>query len=410
MTQNAANTATGSKERPSLFEDLPIAPPDPIFDLTDRFKRDPNPRKVNLGVGVYQNEQGQTPFLEVVEKARVMVNQKIPLAGYQPIDGNASYNRLVGGLIFGEPINSGSQCVCVQTPGGTGALRVGAEFYRHYLGASVAWVSKPTWVNHGKILEAAGLKVEEYPYLGSDGLTLDFELMKTALRRMPARSVVLLHACCHNPTGVDLTLDQWREVLEIVREGGLLPFFDFAYQGFASGIDEDAAPVRMFAAEGVEFIAAYSLSKNFSMYGERLGALAVATGSAERAERVLADVKATIRAMYSNPPTYSSKLVVAILEDTALRAEWEANVTAMRDRIKKMRHRLVNGLAARGINLPHILGQNGMFSFSGLGASHAEKLEREHSVYMVKSGRICVAALNEGNIEYVCDAVADVAR
>ncbi len=396
----------------SIFEALPPTEPDPILGLTEKFTKDTNPKKVNLGAGVYQNEEGRTVFLKVVHAAQKTVVEQERAATYLPIDGNPSFIANVKSLVFGaeSPVVKEGRTVVAQTPGGTGALRVVCDFLKTDVGVKTLAVSNPTWVNHPKIAHAAGLAVSEYPYLASDGFSLDFSAMKAALQKLPAHTAVLLHACCHNPTGVDLDENQWLELAEIFEKQSIIPFFDLAYQGFGRGIDEDAFPLRNFALRGIEYVAAYSFSKNFSMYGERMGALIVVTDGAESSESVAANIKGVVRANYSNPPTFGSRVISCVLEDPALREQWKDEVASMRSRIKLMRAALVEGLAERGIDKHFILGQNGMFSFTGLRPEHVERLAREFSIYLVRSGRISVSSLNTSNIQYVCDSIAAVVK
>ncbi|NMC62712.1 MAG: aspartate/tyrosine/aromatic aminotransferase [SAR324 cluster bacterium] len=406
---NDETSNTGSQ---SFLENLPSSEGDPIFALTERFKNDNNPNKVNLGIGVYQDNEGRTSFLKVVQKVQKIIVEEGSAAGYLPLDGNPDFNSGVLRLVFGagSSLVEEGRIFAAQTPGGTGGLRVAADFLKSQAGISVIYVSKPTWVNHVKVFSAAGLETKYYSYLASDGYSLDIEAAYKALKEIKPGSAVLFHACCHNPTGVDLNEKQWRELLEICSSQKLIPFFDFAYQGFATGLDEDARPLRLFAEEGVDYIAAYSCSKNFSMYGERLGALIVASKRSEWAKAALGCIKAVIRANYSNPPTYASRVVSRIIKEPDLFKEWADELKGMRERIKNMRSLLVKGLSERGVKMPYILNQNGMFSYTGLNPEQVKTLEEQFGVYIVAGGRMCVAALNTNNLDYVCESIAKVAK
>ncbi len=396
----------------SLFETVQLAPRDPILGLTEAFVADTRPTKVNLGVGVYCDENGRIPLLRAVREAeRARVEAGAP-RGYLPIEGLAAYDAAVQKLLFGadSPLIAAGRLVTAQALGGTGALKIGADFLKRLNPQAQVLISDPSWENHRGLFEGAGFKVDSYPYYDPASHGLNFSGMSKALRGAPAGTIVALHACCHNPTGVDLSAAQWRELVSIFRERGLVAMIDLAYQGFGEGVDPDAAAVRLFAEAGLSFFVASSFSKSFSLYGERVGALTIVTESGEESARVLSQLKRVIRTNYSNPPTHGGSVVAAVLSDPKLRALWEEELAEMRNRIKAMRSSLVSGLKARGVkrDFSFVLQQNGMFSYSGLTSAQVDRLRNEYGIYAVSSGRICVAALNSRNIEYVCDAVAAV--
>lgn len=398
----------------SLFSAVEQAPADPILGVTEAFNADTRPQKVNLGVGVYLAEDGKLPLLASVRDVEVERMQHPTPRGYLPIDGLAAYDQGVQRLLFGdgsELISSG-RLVTAQALGGTGALKLGADLLKRLLPDSKVLISDPSWENHRALFEAAGFEVAVYPYYDAATHGLDFAGMRAALRAAPARTIVVLHACCHNPTGVDPTPAQWQEIVGIVRERGLVPMLDLAYQGFAEGLEADSAPVRAFSASGADTFVASSFSKSFSLYGERVGALTIVTASADDAKRVLSQLKRVIRTNYSNPPTHGGALVAAVLADSRLRARWEADLGAMRERIKSMREALVTALEKRlpGRDFSYMRRQRGMFSYSGLSAGQVERLRKEYGIYALSTGRICVAALNTRNVEYVADAIATVVR
>jgi len=398
----------------SPFKNVELAPRDPILGLTEAFVADTRSQKVNLGVGVYCDDSGKVPLLQAVREAeRARVEAGLP-RGYLPIEGLAAYDAAAQKLLFGadSPLIGSGRLVTAQALGGTGALKIGADLLHRLTPQAKVLISDPSWENHRALFEAAGFRVETYPYYDAHTNGLDFEGMRAALRATAPGTIVTLHACCHNPTGVDLSLDQWRAVAEIVAERSLVPMLDIAYQGFAEGVDADAAAVRLFAERGLSFFVASSFSKSFSLYGERVGALTIVTASSDESARVLSQLKRVIRTNYSNPPTHGGSIVAAVLGDARLRALWEEDLAAMRNRIKAMRAALVEGLKARGVkrDMSFVLRQNGMFSYSGLTAAQVERLRSEFGIYAVSSGRICVAALNSKNIEVVCDAIAAVLR
>ena len=386
-----------------------MAPSDPILGVTEAYVADPSPRKVNLGVGVYYDDEGKIPLLECVRHAESERLKSSPHRGYLPIDGLAAYDRAVQGLVFGR---EDKRIVTVQALGGTGALKVGADFLRRVAPQAEVWISEPSWENHRQLFEAAGFSVNSYAYYDPATKGLDFEAMRRALGALPAGAIVVLHACCHNPTGADLSQEQWRAVLDIVRTRGLVPFLDLAYQGFADGLEADAYPARLFAEAMTPVFLASSFSKSFSLYGERVGACSVVTASPEEAKRVLSNLKKVVRTNYSNPPTHGSQIVATILADKELKALWEKELGEMRDRIKKMRQALVDGVQKRvpGSDWSFILRQRGMFSYTGLTKEQVARLRKEYSIYTIDTGRVCVAALTSKNVDAVADAIASVIR
>jgi aromatic-amino-acid transaminase len=396
----------------NILDAVELAPRDPILGLTEAYNADRSPNRVNLGVGVYYDAAGKVPLLECVARAERQLVERAAARSYLPIDGLAAYDRAVQKLVFGaeSPAVRDGRIVTVQALGGTGGLKIGADFLRRLLPGAEVWISDPSWENHRALFEAAGFKVNTYTYYHPQTHGLDFDGMKAALAALPAGSVVVLHACCHNPTGVDLSTEQWKSIVDLVKSRDLVPFLDIAYQGFGAGIEIDAEPVRLFAAADIAVLVSNSFSKSFSLYGERVGALSVVTQSAEEAARVLSQLKRVVRTNYSNPPTHGGQIVATVLETPELRSLWEAELAGMRDRIRAMREQFVQLMRAR---LPErdfsfIMDQRGMFSFSGLTKAQVTRLREEHGVYAVDSGRICVAALNPGNLVHVCDAVASV--
>jgi aromatic-amino-acid transaminase len=396
----------------SLLSAVELAPRDPILGVTEAYVADTNPRKVNLGVGVYNDDEGKLPVLECVKRAeRVLADRNAP-RGYLPIDGIPAYDREVKKLLLGEdsPLLAGGRCVTVQALGGTGGLKVGADFLRRAAPGSQVWISDPSWENHRALFEAAGFTVNSYAYYDAATRGLDFPGMLASLERIPAGGIVVLHACCHNPTGVDPDSAQWERILEIVRARGLVPFLDLAYQGFADGVDADGAVVRRFAETPGPMFVASSFSKSFSLYGERVGAISVVATDADEGSRVLSQIKRVVRSNYSNPPTHGGEIVAMVLASTELRALWQAELATMRNRIKLMRATLVERLHERlpGRDFTYMLAQRGMFSYSGLTKAQVHRLRDEYSIYAVDTGRICVAALNSRNVDYVADAIAKV--
>jgi aromatic-amino-acid transaminase len=398
----------------STFEGVELAPRDPIIGLTEAFVADPRAAKVNLGVGVYCDDNGKIPLLRAVREAeRARVEAGVP-RGYLPIEGMAAYDAAVQKLLFGaeSPLIAAGRLVTAQALGGTGALKIGADFLKRIKPDAQVLISDPSWENHRALFEGAGFRVGTYPYYDAATRSLNFAGMCAALRAAPAGTIVALHACCHNPTGVDLDPAQWKEVAAISKSQGLVPMLDIAYQGFAAGVEADAAAVRLFADEGLSFFVASSFSKSFSLYGERVGALTIVTGSGDESARVLSQLKRVIRTNYSNPPTHGGSIVAAVLADPKLRALWEEELAEMRNRIKAMRKALVDGVKARGVagDYSYVLRQNGMFSYSGLTPAQVDRLRDEFGIYAMSTGRVCVAALNSKNIDYVCDALAAVLR
>ena len=394
---------------PSVLASVPMAPSDPILGVTEAFVADTNPKKVNLGVGVYTDDNGKVPLLESVRRAEELRLKNSPHRGYLPIDGFGPYAKAVQEMVFGTIRNN---LVTVQAIGGTGGLKIGADFLKRVCPDSTVWISEPSWENHRQLFESAGFNVESYRYYDAATHGLDFAGMQRALEGMPAGSIVVLHACCHNPTGVDLTQEQWRTVLHIVQSRSLVPFLDLAYQGFADGLEADGYAARLFADAMSPVFLSSSFSKSFSLYGERAGALSVVTGGAEEASRVLSQLKRVVRTNYSNPPTHGSQIVATILADAQLKALWDRELGEMRDRIKAMRKSLVDSIHARvpGADWSFILKQRGMFSYTGLTRDQVHRLRNENSIYTIDTGRVCVAALTTKNVDYVADAIAKVIR
>jgi len=394
---------------PSPLASVPMAPADPILGVTEAFVADQNPRKVNLGVGVYTDDNGKIPLLECVRHAESERLKSAPARGYLPIDGLAAYDHAVQELVFSSQQKN---IVTVQALGGTGGLKIGADFLKQINPAAEVWISEPSWENHRQLFEAAGFKVNSYRYYEPTTHGLDVLGMQQALNAIPAGSIVVLHACCHNPTGVDLDPSQWEKTLQIVQSRGLVPFLDLAYQGFAEGLDADAQPARLFAGAMSPVFLSSSFSKSFSLYGERVGALSVVTGSPEEAKRVLSQLKRIVRTNYSNPPTHGSQIVATVLGNSQLRSLWERELGEMRERIKGMRKAIVEGIHKRvpGSDFSFVLKQRGMFSYSGLTKEQVRTLREEYSIYTIDTGRICVAALTTKNVDYVADAIASVIR
>ena len=395
-----------------MWQNIEAAPADSILGLTDAFKKDQNPQKVNLGVGVYKDENSNTPVLEVVKIAERILLEKESSKSYLPISGDPGYTREVQKLLFGtssEVVLSG-RAATVHAPGGTGALRVGGDLLKKFYPTAKVWISSPTWANHKGVFKTAGFQLAEYAYYDSETRFLDFDAMVASLKSVPAGDVVLLHACCHNPSGVDLSDSQWKEVAALGKEKGWIPFLDFAYQGFGDGVEEDRCAVAEFAATGIDFLVASSFSKNFGLYNERVGALTIICRFAVEAEVAMSHLKATIRVIYSNPPAHGGLVVATILADADLHRQWLKELSAMRERIKAMRVALVEGLSKRGVagDFSYITTQRGMFSFSGLNDKVVGWLRANKSIYVVGGGRINLAGLTSANIDYVCDAIAEI--
>lgn len=394
----------------SIFASVQRAPRDPILGLTEQFVADTRPGKVNLGVGVYQDENGKVPLLDCVRTVDAQLSAAGKPYGYLPIDGLAAYDTEVAGLVFGDSAGADRVAV-VQSLGGTGALKVAADFLHQTDPDAQVLISAPSWENHRAIFTRAGFVVRDYPYYDSVNRRVDVDAMVNSLAAAAPGTVVVLHACCHNPTGYDLTPADWDRVVGVVADRGLVPLLDMAYQGFASSLEDDGAAVRAFAAAGITCLVTNSFSKTFSLYGERVGALSVVCGDADEAGRVLSQLKIIVRTTYSNPPTHGAAIVASVLADADLRARWETELGGMRDRIKQMRTALVDGLTAAGATgWDHITTQNGMFSYSGLSREQMIALREEHAVYGLDSGRLCVAALNPGNLDRVISAVAAVSQ
>jgi len=398
--------------KPSLLQNLEMAPRDPILGITEAFNADTHPDKVNLGVGVYCDDDGKVPMLESVRRAEQKLAEMALPRNYLPIDGLQAYDRAVQRLVFGEgsaALGAG-RIVTVQTLGGTGGLKVGADLLRRVNPKAGLWISDPSWENHRALFEYAGYTVGTYPYYHAPTHGVNFDAMLAQLDRLPAGDIVVLHACCHNPTGVDLAPEQWERVIEVVNGRGLMPFLDLAYQGFGDGIDADAHAVRRFTEACPVVFVSTSFSKSLSLYGERVGALSVVTQDADEAARTLSQLKRVIRTNYSNPPTHGAQMVQMVLTTPELRTLWETELGGMRDRIKLMRRQLVEKIRAlrSDFDFSFVVRQRGMFSYSGLSREQVLRLRQEYSVYAIESGRICVAALNSRNIDYVSRAIANV--
>jgi aromatic-amino-acid transaminase len=396
----------------SLLNAIEMAPRDPILGITEAFNADKNPKKCNLGVGVYNDDSGKLPLLECVRKAEAQLTEKAAPRGYLPIDGLAAYDKAVQELVFGadSDVIKNKRAVTAQAVGGTGALKLGADFLKRFSPDAQVWISDPSWENHRALFESAGFTVNTYPYYDAATRGVNFAGMLDTLKSVPAGSIILLHACCHNPTGADLTDAQWAEVIQTITSRGLIPFLDMAYQGFGDGIESDGTVVRQFAAAGGPAFISTSFSKSFSLYGERVGALNIVSASGEESARVLSQLKRVIRTNYSNPPMHGGQIVAAVLTNPELRTLWEKELADMRVRIKDMRQTLVQKLKEKSPkhNFDFVIEQRGMFSYSGLTKPQVERLRDEYGIYAVDTGRICVAALNSGNIEYIADAIAKV--
>ncbi len=398
----------------SIFAAVELAPRDPILGLNEAFNADTRSTKVNLGVGVYFDDNGKIPLLGAVRAAEKARLEAAPPRGYQPIEGPVAYATAVQNLLFGadSAIIRDGRVVTAQALGGTGALRIGADLIKRIVPDTTVYISDPSWENHRALFEAAGFPVDTYPYYDPATRGTNAEAMIAKLNTLPAGSVIVLHACCHNPTGADLTEAQWAEVVKACAARGLIPFLDMAYQGFADGIEPDAVAVNLFSASGLSFFVSSSFSKSFSLYGERVGALSIVTQSKDESTRVLSQLKRVIRTNYSNPPIHGGAIVAAVLSTPALRAEWEAELAGMRDRIRAMRTGLVEQLAARKVDqdFSFVIKQRGMFSYTGLTTAQVERMKEEFGIYAVGTGRICLAALNTKNLDYVADAIAAVIK
>ncbi|AHY06677.1 amino acid aminotransferase [Serratia plymuthica] len=395
-----------------MFEKITTAPADPILGLTDIFRADARPNKINLGIGVYKDETGKTPVLTSVKKAEQYLLENETTKNYLGIEGIPAFATCTQELLFGKqsPIIADKRARTAQTPGGTGGLRVAADFIANQTSAKRIWISNPSWPNHKNVFSAVGLEVLEYAYYDAANHSLDFDGLLNSLKQAQAGDVVLFHGCCHNPTGIDPTAEQWAQLAELSVANGWLPLFDFAYQGFAKGLEEDAQGLRIFAAKHQELIVASSYSKNFGLYNERVGACTIVAADAETADRAFSQVKAAIRANYSNPPSHGAAVVATILGDDALRALWEQELTDMRQRIHRMRQLFVNTLQEKGAeqDFSFIINQNGMFSFSGLSKEQVLRLREEFGVYAVNSGRVNVAGMTPDNMAPLCEAIVAV--
>lgn len=395
-----------------MFDALEVAPPDPIMGLTEAFKNDPNPDKINLTIGVYQDETGTTPIFSAVKEAEKRLIGKEQTKSYLSIDGSAEYAAIVQDLVFGpgHEIILGSRAVTAHTPGGTGALRVAAEFLAAVKPGAKVWLSQPTWPNHAGIFEAAGLELKTYPYYDTESKSLDFAAMTDALARAGEGDIVVLHGCCHNPTGLDPDIEQWRALAELTKERGVLPFFDFAYQGLGEGLEADPAGLRTFCNDGRELLIATSYSKNFGLYRERTGGLTIVAHSDHAADAARSHLKRTIRCLYSNPPAHGALIVTEIMTDTALRQSWETELRAMCARIQEMRTLFVKTLREKGVqqDFSFVERQRGMFSYSGLNPEQVETLRASYAIYIVGSGRINIASMNESNMDSLCSGIAAV--
>ncbi|MFP8967587.1 amino acid aminotransferase [Pokkaliibacter sp. CJK22405] len=396
----------------SLFSSVELAPRDPILGLNEAFRADPRETKVNLSVGVYFDDQGRLPLLRAVQAAELARIQAAAPRGYLPIEGIADYDTAVQHLLFGaeSALVTEDRVITTQAIGGTGALKIGADFLKRLLPNSAVAISNPSWENHRALFTSAGFDVVDYPYYDPSTHGADVEAMLACLRSLPEQTIVVLHACCHNPTGVDLTEDNWHQVVEVLKARNHVPFLDMAYQGFGDGIAEDATAVNIMSASGMNFFVSSSFSKSFSLYGERVGALSLVTSSKEEKVRVLSQLKRVIRTNYSNPPTHGATVVASVLKDASLRAMWEEELGEMRTRIKAMREEMIDRLQALGVNqdFSFVREQRGMFSYSGLTLEQVIRLRDEFGIYALDSGRICVAALNSGNIGYVTESIAKV--
>lgn len=393
-----------------MFERAPLNPPDAIFGLIETFKKDDNPNKINLSVGVYQDESGATPVMDAVYEAEKMLLADRGTKSYLPIDGSPRYRDAIGRLILGDDLfdADGVHSCTAQTPGGTVSLRLAGELLRRVFDVRAIWMSNPTWANHTKIFSTAGLEIKKYEYLDDAGTGIGFDKLLASLGAAQAGEAVLLHAVCHNPTGVDPSPEQWKQLFEVVCEKGLIPIFDFAYQGFGESIEADAGPIRDFIADGNEAIICNSFSKNFGLYGERVGGITAVSNSAEASSAMRSQIKLMIRTMYSNPPLHGASIVDTVLGNADLRGRWESELAEIRERIIRLRNDFVAEMSRRlpGHDFEYINRQRGMFSYSGLAKEQVERLRVEHSIYALGSGRINVAGINSANMQRLCDAVA----
>lgn len=397
-----------------MFETLEMAPADPILGLTAAFKEDTRPDRINLGVGVYKDGEGNTPVFDSVQRAEARVLDRQTTKDYLLISGAPEYASAVQALLFGpdHEIVTGQRAATVHVPGGTGGLRVAGDFVRKLFPRARIWLSDPTWANHPNVYRHAGVEVATYPYFDKEANDLDFTAMLDALSGIPSGDVVLLHGCCHNPTGIDPTPDQWAQIADVAGARGWIPLVDLAYQGLGDGIERDSAGLRSLCRPGAELMVSSSYSKNFGLYNERVGALTLVGSSSEAARALLSQVMICIRANYSNPPAHGAAIVTEVLNDSGLRSQWEGEVQQMRNRINRMRALFVDTLERKGVrrDFSFIARQRGMFSFSGLNSEQVDALRDEYSIYMVGSGRINVAGITEANVDYLCESIAAVLR
>ncbi|WP_374497415.1 amino acid aminotransferase [Vogesella indigofera] len=397
-----------------MFQHVEAYAGDPILTLVETFNKDTRNPKVNLGIGLYYDEEGRIPLLPSVQKAEAARVASAGARSYQPMEGAANYRTAVQQLLWGaghEAVTAG-RIATIQTIGGSGALKIGGDLLKRYFPDSEVWVSAPTWDNHRAMFEGAGFVVHDYPYYDAATGGVKFDEMIACFQALSAKTIVLLHPCCHNPTGVDLSNAQWEQVIEVVKQRDLLPFMDIAYQGFGDSLEDDVFAIRAMTAAGVSFFVSNSFSKNLSFYGERCGGLSVVCHDAEEAGRVLGQLKATVRRNYSSPPTHGGQVTAMVMTEPALRTEWEGEVSEMRERIKAMRQKLYAVLSAKvpGRDFSYFIKQRGMFSYTGLTPEQVDRLREEFAVYLVRSGRMCVAGLNSRNVEYVADAMAEVLK
>ncbi len=397
-----------------MWKSIEQAPADAIFGLTEAFKNDPNPNKVNLGAGVYKDDLGNTPVLSAVKAAEQILIDVETSKSYLPISGDPTYAEQVQKLVLGpeSEVFSSGRAATIHAPGGTGALRMGADLLRKFAPNATLWVSSPTWANHKGIFTAAGFEIKEYPYYDAQNKSVDYPALISCLENIPEGDIVLMHACCHNPTGVDLSDDQWQRVADIAAERKWIPFLDFAYQGFGDSVEADRIAVECFSKAGQDLFIASSFSKNIGLYNERTGALTIVSPTREEAQVAMSHLKLTVRVCYSNPPAHGGLVVATVLKDDALTAQWTEELTQMRERIVNMRTALVDGLVGRGItqDFSYIKTQRGMFSFSGLSDDAVTWLKENKSIYVVGGGRINVAGLTSQNMDYVCDAIAQALK
>ncbi|KVD80635.1 aromatic amino acid aminotransferase [Burkholderia sp. ABCPW 14] len=397
-----------------MFEHIHAYPGDPILSLFQAFQRDPEPRKVNLSIGLYYDESGAVPVLDSVRAAAARLSERHGAHTYLPMEGLADYRRALQSLVFGADSAAlrDKRIATVQTVGGSGALRLGADLLKRYFPDSAIWIGDPTWDNHRVLFAAAGLDVHTYPYYDAATNGIRFDAMMATLDTLPARAIVLLQPCCHNPTGIDLSREQWREIVALCSRRGLIPFLDIAYQGFGDGLDDDASPIRAMTDAGLPVVVSNSFSKNFSLYGERCGGLSIACANESEAAQVLSQIQAGVRRIYSSPPLYGARLISTVLNDAALAQQWDRDVTAMRERIKRMRSALAERLAARlpGTSFGYLVEQRGMFSYTGLAPAEVDALREDNGVYLLRSGRACVAGLSDANVDYVANAIAAVLK